>query len=318
MAMRHAITLATLILAPPAAAQEYVLALEYQTSTEGGQYDSSSSSSGRQAIAERVIAASAEGTELEYSLPFDPEDVRGNDRWMFPARMRVAPDGAKTILNPDELLARSEAWLAEMEWPREVCSRWTFSWAAYQIRCDTAAAVEAVESYGMQPGRIAAGEPFALRGALGPVVLARAGERDGRVVLTGSGPVNPAFLRAEDARAALVVAEVSGEALPPEATAAAAAAITATGTVSVTFEVDAAGLVWRREDVSEYTLTGSRFNDGLSRARTTVTRLPRAAWEQREAEKEAEAEAADPMADPNPEADGTAIEAATGAEWTPL
>lgn len=298
---------AAFVVSTPAAAQDYVLAMDYETGIEGGEDGSRSSSHGRQAIAERILAATPEGVEAEYTLPYDPEEVRGNDRWLFPARIRTAPDGSKTVLNEAELLARSEAWLAEMEWPREVCSRWSFSWTAYQIRCDVAAAVETVESYGMQPGRIAAGAPFALKGALGPVVLARAGETEGRVILEGSGPVDVAFLREEDARAALVVAEVSHEALTPEEAAARSAAITATGTVSVRFEVDAAGMVWRREDTSDYTMTGSRYREGRTRARTTVTRLPRAEWERKEAEEDAAAGLADPVADTDPEADAAEV-----------
>lgn len=293
--MRLALALAAAVcLAAPAAAQDYVLALEYESSTEGGADGASSSASGRQAIAERVIALTIEGTELEYTLPYDPEEVRGNERWMFPARVRVAADGSMALLNADELTARADAWLAEMEWPREVCSRWAFSWAAYQVRCDAAAAIEAAGSYGMQPGRIAEGQAYALKGALGPVVLRRSGETGGRVILTGSGPVDVAFLREEDARAALVVAEVGNETLAPLDARAQAAGIAATGTVSVTFEVDAAGMVWRREDVSDYAMTGSRFRDGHTRARTIVTRLTRAAWERREAEEDA-----GPPADPD-------------------
>lgn len=150
----------------------------------------------------------------------------------------------------------------------------------------------------MQPGRIAEGQAYALKGALGPVVLRRKGETGGRVILTGSGPVDVAFLREEDARAALVVAEVSNETLAPDDARAQAAGIAATGTVSVTFEVDAAGMVWRREDVSDYTMTGSRFRDGHTRARTIVTRLTRAEWESREAEEDA-----GPPADPDPGAE---------------
>lgn len=297
--MRLALALAASVCcAAPAAAQEYVLAMTYETGTEGGADGASSAASGRQAIAERVLALTLEGAEVEYTLPSDPEEARGNARWMFPARVRVAGDGSMALLNADELTARADAWLAEMEWPREVCSRWTFSWAAYQIRCDAAAAVETVESYGMQPGRIAAGQPFALKGALGPVVLERSGEAEGRLILTGSGPVDVAFLREEDTRAALVVAEVGREALTPEAAAAASASIAATGTVSVTFAVDAAGMVWRREDVSDYTMTGSRWRDGHTRARTTVTRLTRAEWERQQAEREAEEDRAEPLADP--------------------
>ena len=302
--MRFALALASLAsalaLGPvPAAAQDYVLALEYESSTTGADGGSSGSSSGRQAIAERVIAAGSEGIEAEYTLPYDPAKVRGNDRWMFPVRIMVAADGRKTVLNEPELLARSEAWLAEMKWPREVCSRWTFSWMAYQIRCDPAAAIEVIERYGMQPGRIAEGQGYALEGALGPVVLARAGEAGGRVILTGSGPVDVAHLREEAARTALVVAEISRETLTPEEARAATAGITATGTISVTFEVDAQGLVWKRAASSEITVTGSAYDDGTRRSEQTVTRLTRAEWERREAE----ADAADPMADPNPEAE---------------
>jgi hypothetical protein len=302
--MRLALTIAALILAAPATAQDYVLQLAYETETRGDDGEVTSSASGRQPIAEKVIAATPEGTELEYALPFDPEDVRGNERWMFPARMRVAPDGTLTILNTEELLARNAAWLAEAEWTTEVCSRWAFSWTAVQIRCDPEAAIEAVETYGMHPGRIAEGQPFALEGALGPVVLSRAGESEGRIVLTGSGPVDPAHIRKQEALGALVVAEVSGEQLTSEQAEARAAGITASGTLTVTFEVDASGMVWKREDRSEITLAGSEYRDGTTRARQTVTRLPRAEWDR----LIAEAEAAEEGADPNPEAGTTEVD----------
>jgi hypothetical protein len=98
------------------------------------------------------------------------------------------------------------------------------------------------------------------------------------------------------------VAEVSRETLTPEEAEAKTAAITATGTLTVTFEVDAVGMVWKREDASEVTVAGSEFSDGTRRSRQTVTRLTRADWERQLAAEKAEAEAADPMADPNPEA----------------
>jgi hypothetical protein len=282
------LTAALVLLAVPAAADDYVLRLEFETETTGDEGSITSSSSGRQAIAEKVIAATAQGTEVEYALPWDDEDIRGNEKWMFPVRLMVAPDGSKTILNEAELVARNAVWLAEAEWTREVCSRWGFSWTAYQVRCDPAAAIEAVETYGMRPGTIAEGQPFALEGALGPVTLMRSGAQDGRIVLTGSGPVDPAFIREREARGALVVAEVSRETLTPEEAEAQAATISATGTLTVTFEIDADGMVWKRVDRSEITLAGSAFSDGISRAVQTVTRLPRADWDRAQAEEDAE------------------------------
>lgn len=296
--MRRAITLAALILAAPAAAQDFVLALEYQTDKEGGEYDSRSSSSGRQAIAERIIAVTGDGVEAEYTVLDAPEDVRGNERWMFPARIRFAADGGKDLLNRDELAERNAAWLAEAKWPREVCSRWLFTWTAIQIRCDPEAAVEAVESFGMHPGRIAEGQPFVLKGALGPVVLARTGGTDGRSVLTGSGPVDVAYLRESAARQAMVVAEITGKTLTLEEAQAQAAAITGGGMMSVTFEVDAAGLVWKRTDRSEMIVTGAPDGDETRRRESTVTRLTRDQWDRRQAKTPATGA----MADPNPEA----------------
>lgn len=303
--MRHAIAIAALILASPTAAQDYVLALEYSNSSEGTDGGSSSSSRGSQAIAEQVIAVTGDGIEAEYTIPDDPEKIRGNERWMFPARIRITADGSKTLLNPDELAARNAAWLAEAQWPREMCSRWLFTWTAVQIRCDPEAAVEAVESYGMHPGRIAEGQPFALKGALGPVVLVRTGGADGRSVLTGSGPVDVAYLREGAARTALVVAEITGKTLTLQAAQAQAAAITASGTVSVAFEVDAAGMVWKRTDRSEIIVTGDPDGDETRRAESTVTRLTRDEWDRRQAE--AEADAAAPIADPNPEAEAAEV-----------
>lgn len=304
MAMRHAIILAALILAAPAAAQDYVLEVEYSNSAEGTDGGSHSSSEGRQAIAERVIAVTGDGVEAEYTIPDDREDVRGNERWMFPARIRILADGSKTLLNPQELAARNAAWLTEAQWPREVCSRWLFTWTAIQILCDPEAAIEAIESYGMSPGRIAEGEAIALEGALGPIVLARTGEVDGRSILTGSGPVDVAYLRESAARTALVVAEIMDETLTPEAAQTQAAAITASGTVSVTFEVDTAGMVWKRTDRSEINITGDADGDETRRGERTVTRLTREDWDRRQAE----AEAADPTADPNPEAEAAEVQ----------
>ena len=80
--MHTALVLAAL-LAAPAAAQDYVLQLEYETETTSEEGDVTNGSSGRQPIAERILAATPDGIEAEFSLPFDPEDIRGNERWMF-------------------------------------------------------------------------------------------------------------------------------------------------------------------------------------------------------------------------------------------
>lgn len=271
--------LAAIASAPPLAAQDYVLVMAYERSTSGAEGEGSSSASGNQAIGERVLAETPRGTEVEYAIPGDPEAVRGNERWMFPARVLVTPDGGKTLLNEGELAKRNAAWLAEAGWTREMCSRWIFTWTALQIRCDPAAALEAIEDFGMRPGKVSQGQPFTTQGVLGALAMTSGAEREGRAVLTGSGPVDPDFLRKQAASAALAIGEISRRPVTPAAAEAEAAGIAAEGTVSVTLEVDAAGMVWRREQVSDYRLTGARHGNGRHRARVTVTRLTRADWE---------------------------------------
>lgn len=284
--MRRTALLLVMALATPAAAQDYVLQLRYEESTADASGAGSGSASGQQAIAERELADTPDGVTVEYSLPGDAADVLGNESWMFPARILIAPDGRKSVLNADELAARNAAWLARAQWPPEVCERWLFTWTAIQIRCDPAAAIDAVETFGMRPGRLAEGQSIPLPGALGAVLLTRTGERNGHLLLTGTGPVDPAFVRAEAARTAMVVAEVSGTDLTQEQADAEAAAITASGTLSVTFEVDQAGLVWRREDHSEVLVTDGQQQTEQRRASQTVTRMSRAQWEEAQVEQD--------------------------------
>lgn len=273
--------LATALLPSRLAAEtEYILSLEYETSAQRFDGQGSGHSSGHQALAERIIGTTADGIEVEYFIPFDPDEIKGNEKWMFPARMLIAPDGTKTILNEPQMMARLDSWLVEANWSREVCSQWLFTWTAIQIRCDPKAAIEAVETYGMRPGRIAEGERFAPIGAATPAVLAKTGMRNGRIVLTATVSIDPAFVRKGAADSAMVVAQISGEELSPEVAAIEVAAIDATGTVSVEFEVDDSGMVWKRTDTSEVTVTGDRHGDETRHSVQIVTRTPLAEWGQ--------------------------------------
>lgn len=285
--VRCLLPLAAAIIVYPAVAQDYVLSLEYETKSEGlVELASRSSSSGRQTLAERVITETQAGSEIEYSIPGPSDEIRGNAKWMFPVRVLVAPDGTKTILNQGDLSTRLDAWLSEAEWTREVCSRWLFTWTAIQVRCDPQAAIESVEAYGMRPGRVAEGEEITLVGVAGPVILEKAGTRDGHDLLVASGPIDPHFLREQEAQAALVIAEISGEDLTPEAAAAQIAGIDATGTVSVEFEIDDAGLVWRRTETNDLIVTGrERGGDETRWSVHTVTRNLRSAWDEQQQDR---------------------------------
>jgi len=135
-----------------------------------------------------------------------------------------------------------------------------------------------VEAYGMRPGRVAEGEEIALVGVAEPVVLTGAGTRDGHHLLVASGPVDPHFVREQEVQTALIVAEISGENLSPEAADAQAAGIDATGTVTVEFAIDDTGLVWRRTETSDMVVTGREQCDETRWSVQTVTRTLKSDW----------------------------------------
>lgn len=265
------------------ASDAYVLRLEYETTSQSlAEPDNRSSSRGHQTLSERPIRETAAGTEIEYAPPGPPEEVRDNASWMFPLRLLVTSDGRKTVLNPEQLETRLTAWLEKADWSREVCSKWLFTWIAIQVRCDPGAAIEAVETFGMRPGQITEGAQFEPAGALVPVVLTWTGFRDGRMVLSAVARIDPQFVRAGATETALVVAQISGEDLSAEDAALQAAGIGATGTLTVEFEVDEAGLIWKRVDTSEIVMTGGNNGDEVRRSSQTVTRFRSAEWNARE------------------------------------
>ncbi|GAB5348581.1 hypothetical protein [Alteriqipengyuania sp. 357] len=279
---RSALCLFALAPSSVSAADDYVLWLEYETHTESlGEFGGRSTSSGQQGLVERVIGKSEDGIEIEYSIPGPAEEVRGTAMWMFPARIAVAPDGSKALLNEAELSARLADWLASAEWSREVCSRWLFTWTAVQIECNPHAVIEAVEMFGMRPGRIAEGEPVALIGAAGAATLKRTGSRDGRAVLSASADIDPQAVRDSEVETALMVAEIMGETLARETAVKETAGIDATGIVSIEFEVDQAGLVWKRVEKNELTVTGGEHGGEARQSLRTITRIPYDQWIER-------------------------------------
>ncbi|MEM6907302.1 MAG: hypothetical protein AAF494_01380 [Pseudomonadota bacterium] len=65
-----------------AAQPAYILELKYEAENEGlDETGNSSSSRGRQQLGERVLARTAQGTEIEYFIPQNPDEIRGNAMW---------------------------------------------------------------------------------------------------------------------------------------------------------------------------------------------------------------------------------------------
>lgn len=279
--------LVALLAAPAAAQNEFVLALEYESSSERlGDMAGTSSSSGRQQLGERIIARGPQGTEAEYFLTSKKGEARGNDAWIFPVRILIAADGSKSVLNKAELEARVDVMLAKANWTRDACSRWYFTWNAFQVRCDPAAALEAIDAYGMSHGAINEGATIAINGVAQPVALSKSGERGDRILLRGSAKVDAQSIRESEAQTAMIVAEISGKAISLEAAKAQSATVDATGTVAIELEVDAAGLIWRRTNLTEVTVKGGKYGDEVRRSVQTIRRIPLADWEREQATHE--------------------------------
>ena len=127
---------------------------------------------GSHELGERIVGTGSDGTEIEY---YKPGRIQNNDEWMFPARILVAPDGSKTILDPARLSTRLENWLAAKDWNHEQCPHRLFSWATVDIGCDISAIVPTIEAYGMRPGNISEEREITAIGARGSTRTCRNG-----------------------------------------------------------------------------------------------------------------------------------------------
>lgn len=267
-----AVTFSTHVIAQ----DEYVLLLEYKSSSGNPENPSSSRSSGKQAIAERVINRTEAGTEIEYSIPGDPERVKGNAMWMYPARVVVSPAGEKTLLNGEEINQRIDEWLEKANWPREICGRWIFTWTAYHIRCDLPAIIDEVEGYGMRPGDVKDGEAIRVYSQVEPAVLTKTGETKNRTILAAEVGIDPAVIRQDEAEMMVAVAEMTGKELTLDQALAELVDLKAEGTIRVELEVDANGLVWRRSENINLQVSGLKSGEEVRRSSNTVTRYTQA------------------------------------------
>jgi len=268
-------TLAGLSIAFPALASDpdYVLVQSYDYASKDLEGRGSGSGSGRTAMAERVIETREDGLVIEYSIPGDQDKIRGNAMWMYPARVLVAPDGSKTLLNAGELKERNLAWRESAEWPPEVCGQWIFTWTAIQILCDPRKVIEEIEATDMRPGNLAVGTTIALP-QYGVELVLGEGEPDDRgMVLTATGTVSSDFAKRQAAQAEVIAAKINGKELALEQALADAASITADGEVGVSFIIDENGSILKREERYDITVTGED-NEGEHRTgRVTVFRV---------------------------------------------
>lgn len=260
---------------PPAAGPRvgdvYAIMRSYQTSEQDSD-GSGGTSSGRDATIERVIALRDDGLELEYDLP---SEVTAEDRarqWQFPARIFRPLRGPPQLLNRPELEARLEAWLQAARLPRAACGSWYFTWNAFRVECDPQTVVETVEGFDVGPADLRDGAPFESPGARGSAPLRRTAAGPDGATFVVSLPIDPDAVRRDLVESDLAVAEISRETLTREAAVRARASDEISGTVTITFETDAAGRAWRRVTVTEMEIRGPSRQSETRRAEVTLER----------------------------------------------
>lgn len=250
----------------PQAGEVYELVKSYETEsrTNGG---SSGSSRGRDGMVERIIAVSDVGIEVEYDLSKDVPDQDRLKYWQFPARIFRSPDGAIQLLNRDELERRVDLWLKAAGWTREACGRTIFTWNVFRIECDPQSVVEAIRAVDLTTPDIREGEPYHDAMARAPAVLARKGE-----ILVAEFAVDPDAVRRARAESDVVVGEVLGKPVLLEEALAKRSQDRISGTISISFDTDPVGNIWRRIKETRMTTTGPDGETNEEMAKEVVER----------------------------------------------
>jgi len=243
-------TLLIAIAGPAAATAEkagdsYTITSETRTSTRTGD-QSTSTSFDRNAISERVVAVRADGVELQYDANDGSSDANGPNDWRFPARIFRPASGKPQLLNRAELEARRDRWLAQAKLPRTMCGHWYFTWNAFKIECDPQSALEVIAAFDLRSVELRNGAPYRDAGASDAAPLRKTASASGGAVYTVALLPDAAKVRRDRAQSDVVLGEVSRKPVTLETALRAHAADQVTGSITIAFETDAAGVTVAR------------------------------------------------------------------------
>jgi len=250
----------------------YEITLTRESSQQGNNRLSRGSSHDNDTIIERVTGIRANGLELEYDLPKTVPAAERANNWQFPARVFVPSRGSAQLLNGDELGARVDAWLKAAGWPRTVCGHWIFTWNAFPIECDPQSVLKTIQSFDLSPPDLRDGAIYQDAEARGPGMLARKAAGPDSEIFSAEMPVDTDAVRRDRAGADVVVGEIMNKPVTLDAALRERAGEIISGTISVTFETDAAGNVRRRTKVKKLDV---KRPDGGSETRTDTETLER-------------------------------------------
>lgn len=225
------------------------IVVSYETA-QAGSDGSSGSSRGRQAVLERVITADESGLEMEFDLT---SDATAEDRalvWKFPARILQRSNGALELLNGEELEERVDRWLAAADMTREMCGRWIFTWNAFRIECDPASVIDDIEGFNLLAADLRPGAAYQHPGALGSGTLSRTSEGPDGSSYAVTLEADAEAVRRARAEADVVVGDIMQAPVTLETALGERSKDVVSGTVEITFDVDAQGDPIRRTVVT--------------------------------------------------------------------
>ena len=226
-------------------------------------------STDRDSYVERVAAVRPDGVVLEYDLP---ENATTDDRasnWQFPFQILKADDGTVRLLNAPELAVRVDRWLKAAGMPNTVCGKLIFTWNAFRVDCDPQSTIRWLATVTLADG-LQAGNTFTDPDARAPTLLRRVSAD--RLVATLE--IDPAIIRRQRAQADVGVAELSHKVLTLNEALKAHEAEMITGTITVTFDLDAAGRTRQRTRVETVQVAWPNGRIDTQTVTNTLTRAP--------------------------------------------
>lgn len=222
----------------------------------------------RDTITERVIAVRGDGLELEYDLPAGSTTQDRAQDWHLPARIFKPTSGAAQLLNRAELEARIDPWLKAANWTRAICGHWIFTWNAFQIDCDPQTVLATFAAFDLRPDDLREGALHAEPDTLAPAPLRRREEGADGARFVAELAIDPEAIRRSEANADQVAGEIMRKPVTLDAAMRIHAAERIAGTMTITFETDAAGVVRKRKIID---LDISKPDGAVVKRKTTVT-----------------------------------------------
>ena len=193
---------------------------------------------------ERVEAIRPDGVVLEYDLPADATPAYRASNWQFSFQVLKGRDGTIRLLNAPQLAQRVDHWLKVAGMSRAACGKLIFTWNAFRIDCDPQSAIRWLTTVTL-PDRPKAGTTFTDPDARAAGTLRQASPD----TLVATLEIDPAVFRHQRAQTDVEVAELMHQALTLDAAVKAHEAETVTGTIIITFDLDAAGRTRKRTRV---------------------------------------------------------------------